>query len=183
MTRSQSNNPSFWKISTHTLTWSVTTVKINRMKITIKFQLTRSRGAWLAPQTNTPTGRRFQLTRSRGAWQHEAYQSTEHETFQLTRSRGAWHFCTSIYIIIIIFQLTRSRGAWLNGTLPNVNLVSFQLTRSRGAWLEAVTVFIISGNFNSHAHVERDKSFKKWNHISRISTHTLTWSVTVRVFK
>ena len=36
----------------------------------------------------------------------------------------------------------------------------------------------ISYNFNSHAHVERDQ--KNWlpPHYGKISTHTLTWSVT-----
>ena len=36
----------------------------------------------------------------------------------------------------------------------------------------------LKNNFNSHAHVERDIIFdgKEWN--TKISTHTLTWSVT-----
>ena len=34
-------------------------------------------------------------------------------------------------------------------------------------------------NFNSHAHVERDRLCKKQQFLERISTHTLTWSVTV----
>ena len=33
-------------------------------------------------------------------------------------------------------------------------------------------------NFNSHAHVERDLNFLTMKCIYRISTHTLTWSVT-----
>ena len=33
-------------------------------------------------------------------------------------------------------------------------------------------------NFNSHAHVERDATFLKLFSFFRISTHTLTWSVT-----
>ena len=43
------------------------------------------------------------------------------------------------------------------------------------------TAFILANvyNFNSHAHVERDDSREqKWGHIE-ISTHTLTWSVTL----
>ena len=35
------------------------------------------------------------------------------------------------------------------------------------------------GNFNSHAHVERDHSWMCYNIITVISTHTLTWSVTL----
>ena len=37
---------------------------------------------------------------------------------------------------------------------------------------------MIWGNFNSHAHVERDLSNKIRNGVEKISTHTLTWSVT-----
>ena len=33
-------------------------------------------------------------------------------------------------------------------------------------------------NFNSHAHVERDKTMQQAQYDSQISTHTLTWSVT-----
>ena len=36
-------------------------------------------------------------------------------------------------------------------------------------------------DFNSHAHVERDALKRSARHIRRISTHTLTWSVTVYV--
>ena len=78
---------------------------------------------------------------------------------------------------------------------------TFQLTRSRGAWPCNWKCFLLPGHFNSHAHVERDWSWKIWkwtrrkfqltrsrgawrNHITmwnlivKISTHTLTWSVT-----
>ena len=36
-------------------------------------------------------------------------------------------------------------------------------------------------NFNSHAHVERDRKTTEHDTDSRISTHTLTWSVTFRL--
>ena len=36
-------------------------------------------------------------------------------------------------------------------------------------------------NFNSHAHVERDVEVKVLDPINPISTHTLTWSVTLDV--
>ena len=77
----------------------------------------------------------------------------------------------------------------------------FQLTRSRGAWrVVGKEVEYLVGNFNSHAHVERDwedfdftlnkLNFNSHAHVERdvddelvlhyttISTHTLTWSVT-----
>ena len=34
-------------------------------------------------------------------------------------------------------------------------------------------------DFNSHAHVERDQFCYNINNLLRISTHTLTWSVTI----
>ncbi len=41
-----------------------------------------------------------------------------------------------------------------------------------------VGIFFSLNNFNSHAHVERDIIMAKWNTFLKISTHTLTWSVT-----
>ena len=38
-----------------------------------------------------------------------------------------------------------------------------------------------SDDFNSHAHVERDQSIKIYFVYYTISTHTLTWSVTLNV--
>ena len=38
---------------------------------------------------------------------------------------------------------------------------------------------ITEEDFNSHAHVERDDTMVVMLSISRISTHTLTWSVTI----
>ena len=35
-------------------------------------------------------------------------------------------------------------------------------------------------NFNSHAHVERDRAEQAAARMQVISTHTLTWSVTAR---
>ena len=38
---------------------------------------------------------------------------------------------------------------------------------------------VFDGNFNSHAHVERDPVTIVIHFLIKISTHTLTWSVTV----
>ena len=54
-------------ISTHTLTWSVTS-DVCSYVADVTFQLTRSRGAWPIRRVNTGTISIFQLTRSRGAW-------------------------------------------------------------------------------------------------------------------
>ena len=78
--------------------------------------------------------------------------------FQLTRSRGAWLHFLFTSLSIILFQLTRSRGAWHTNFLGVLRYKGkFQLTRSRGAW--------------RHICVKR---FGR----TKISTHTLTWSVT-----
>ena len=41
-----------------------------------------------------------------------------------------------------------------------------------------MAVLLLENNFNSHAHVERDKETVDVIKIIGISTHTLTWSVT-----
>ena len=64
----------------------------------------------------------------------------------------------------------------------NKPLQTFQLTRSRGAWPTTETIEQDTGDFNSHAHVERDFPSLKWTLHSSISTHTLTWSVTDFLF-
>ena len=122
------------RISTHTLTWSVTQAFHSEL-FALQFQLTRSRGAW-----------RFQ----RGIRQR-------YRKFQLTRSRGAWHI-----VVMLSF--------WL---------IWFQLTRSRGAWHTHAKITQYHKDFNSHAHVERDYFSDVSDMLHKISTHTLTWSVTV----
>ena len=78
------------------------------------------------------------------------------------------------------FQLTRSRGAWLDFLIQKMQESIFQLTRSRGAWHRATWNYLHMVNFNSHAHVERDLwTFINWQILYVISTHTLTWSVTL----
>ena len=122
------------RISTHTLTWSVT-LRLSRVRTMAKFQLTRSRGAWLMILPACWVVRAFQLTRSRGAWRTIgeiggiAFSISTHTLtwsvtatmisntsivwFQLTRSRGAWHSTKHLTSLSLTFQLTRSRGAWL----------------------------------------------------------------------
>ena len=144
------------------------------------FQLTRSRGAWRCWRLVPWVPISFQLTRSRGAWHNYTVADAKTRAFQLTRSRGAWleilswlsnlnpistHTLTwSVTLwkssdrIKKWFQLTRSRGAWPDTQLIWIPTQPFQLTRSRGAW---------------HFPHEENK------HTVRISTHTLTWSVTI----
>ena len=56
---------------------------------------------------------------------------------------------------------------------------SFQLTRSRGAWQVWRAALKKTLDFNSHAHVERDPYGDSGRKFRVISTHTLTWSVTI----
>ena len=126
-------------ISTHTLTWSVTSVKINTC--------------------------------------------TDYFTFQLTRSRGAWQLRKSLQRKSLQFQLTRSRGAWLNSSCFKYVIWQFQLTRSRGAWRSNGKTYAVCKHFNSHAHVERDDKSYLYFFTVIISTHTLTWSVTITYYR
>ena len=63
--------------------------------------------------------------------------------------------------------------------LRHWGLLLFQLTRSRGAWRYACHKKLELSNFNSHAHVERDCNDLNHILVLFISTHTLTWSVTI----
>ena len=100
--------------------------------------------------------------------------------FQLTRSRGAWHSIDKRRTRILYFN----SHAHVERDYLFLIIVSktsiFQLTRSRGAWLEYSDSRGQTGNFNSHAHVERDASgISQRTFCIAISTHTLTWSVTL----
>ena len=80
--------------------------------------------------------------------------------FQLTRSHGAWLILGLPAFFSCAFQLTRSRGAWPYSWISSMLSRRFQLTRSRGAW--------------------PDISIQPWG-TKVISTHTLTWSVTIHI--
>ena len=191
------------KISTHTLTWSVTCTA-NPCKTYAKFQLTRSRGAWQVAFYLLLAYRIFQLTRSRGAWlvkitftelvsnfnshahverdrrQYRSFTNSGHfnshahverdlrEVFRHSQFFISTHTLTWSVTRIALqssaskgFQLTRSRGAWPLRSKFRWQQKPFQLTRSRGAW-----------------HSEGLTNMKKG-----ISTHTLTWSVTISIAK
>ena len=167
-------------ISTHTLTWSVTPVSIGSENL---FNISTHTLTWSVTQLPFTLNHLLR--------------------FQLTRSRGAWPFCVKPPSLTSSFQLTRSRGAWRIDT-DSVHCYSwFQLTRSRGAWRICLSSFISFDNFNSHAHVERDVENDSWKltngqfqltrsrgawhdkttlkGVKGISTHTLTWSVTLNI--
>ena len=168
----------------------------------LEFQLTRSRGAWLYHGCRNGYSFQFQLTRSRGAWLHvfanfniilyfNSHAHVERDrifTYFTDIDFISTHTLTWSVTVKILrqqsdvwFQLTRSRGAW-PGRLIIINIYKiFQLTRSRGAWLVSLIKLSDLSNFNSHAHVERDGIYAVPHYFRTISTHTLTWSVTIKI--
>ena len=122
--------------------------------------------------------------------------------FQLTRSRGAWLMYDNIYKFFnristhtltwsvtcckrysyrqYGFQLTRSRGAWPVDTGVYLGaLHGFQLTRSRGAWRRTWEDFDFTLNISTHTLTWSVTIKCTMNDcFDLISTHTLTWSVT-----
>ena len=144
-----------YRISTHTLTWSVTRIPQSVLNAA-KFQLTRSRGAWLFWRVFTTL--MANISTHTLTWSVTSYYVDDYNVeflFQLTRSRGAWqykdgsHYCISDFnshahverdMILVSrqqlwsFQLTRSRGAWHRSQISLPLALKFQLTRSRGAW-------------------------------------------------
>ena len=144
-------------ISTHTLTWSVTSRSETNQR-TLWFQLTRSRGAWRQWKTVYSKYVTFQLTRSRGAWLE--YSDSRGQTGNFNSHAHVERdskICLPISTTFS-FQLTRSRGAWQKYIYHPALVQKFQLTRSRGAWRRRVRSSWAYKNFNSHAHVERDIS-------------------------
>ena len=121
-------------ISTHTLTWSVTSLcyfSILRWEI---FQLTRSRGAWQGMSIEFIGY--FGISTHTLTWSVTYYliRNGWNVLFQLTRSRGAWRKTYAVCEQEINFNShAHVERDWKNAISLVVNL-SFQLTRSRGAW-------------------------------------------------
>ena len=146
----------YLKISTHTLTWSVTeyiSKNLGKSIIsthTLTWSVTCQYGlmhSWQRISTHTLT---WSVTYLVNAVVGHLFISTHTLTWSVTRNFG-------ILSSAFIFQLTRSRGAWhLRSVFP---------------WMYWY--------FNSHAHVERDCFFALAFLYFFISTHTLTWSVTM----
>ena len=81
----------------------------------------------------------------------------------------------------LAFQLTRSRGAWPIDKDLFYLLHKFQLTRSRGAWQEIMPKNIQNLFISTHTLTwSVTIHYKTCSFIVYISTHTLTWSVTTR---
>ena len=165
-------------ISTHTLTWSVTISLFTHIDSSL-FQLTRSRGAWLSKRNKNHTVNEFQLTRSRGAWRLEKSTPCNHlqisthtltwsvtpvfnysiENIHISTHTLTWSVTRCILPYVIPPKISTHTLTWSVTCISPIKMAdnTFQLTRSRGAWpLEYSDSRGQTGNFNSHAHVERD---------------------------
>ena len=188
-------------ISTHTLTWSVTLCVIMCACQHDEFQLTRSRGAWRTTSLNFQDVQYFNshahVERDPSDTQpkYVVFISTHTLTWSVTFGFGS-------LTVIALFQLTRSRGAWqraqeVKSRFPNFNshahverdiavnglfalYIIFQLTRSRGAWPAILKSKKEEWKISTHTltwSVTKPEDLLEAD--SFISTHTLTWSVTL----
>ena len=147
------------QISTHTLTWSVTTVSF---VIPFGLPISTHTLTWSVTFIGSYSG--FKLT-----------ISTHTLTWSVTIVETNAFISPKISTHTLTWSVTKS------STLSPIRPI-FQLTRSRGAWrllFSILTTF--TNNFNSHAHVERDANPRVTSIYNPISTHTLTWSVTLDV--
>ena len=166
-----------WKISTHTLTWSVTQ-RCNFKNFLLLFQLTRSRGAWPAWYVTQIQELHFNshahVERDAISWlfkNHSTdFNSHAHveRDMELARSqRTNGHFNSHAHV---------ERDKWNTDIGKVRNNFNSHAHVERDSDFPRLAEWI--EHFNSHAHVERDRlnQLKKSGYY--ISTHTLTWSVT-----
>ena len=122
------------RISTHTLTWSVTGNKLSKVKI---IDISTHTLTWSVTATILIL------------WNQKCIS-----THTLT-----WSVTVGLCMIQEYSTISTHTLTW-SVTLENygeINPQAFQLTRSRGAWPQDGRLFHQhSPNFNSHAHVERD---------------------------
>ena len=136
MTKSNIGNKQIYKISTHTLTWSVTA---------------GGHFSWWFGK--------FQLTRSRGAWRGELFPSYILGVFQLTRSRGAWP--NRLVLSPTFWNFNSHAHVERDGTLMFIVTITNDFNSHAHVerdWYVQI-IYLNAFNFNSHAHVERDLKF------------------------
>ena len=99
--------------------------------------------------------------------------STHTLTWSVTWGRDSRTWCSG-------FQLTRSRGAWPVAVRKSIHyLKNFNSHAHVERDPPIGRITHLTAYFNSHAHVERDPKLRCHPFSVRISTHTLTWSVTL----
>ena len=150
---------SLWfNISTHALTWSATLLSCAALRHRA-FQLTRSRGARLAPRAlPSQFGSVFQLTRSRGARPCSSSMITPCELFQLTRSRGARR--DSLSLCRENQKISTHALTWSATVFPHIIISPKRISTHALTWSateQPCIDFPHSCDFNSRAHVERDE--------------------------
>ena len=165
-------------ISTHTLTWSVT----ENFFLCNKFEwISTHTLTWSVTQQLYPLKPLQEISTHTLTWSVTQKLRNSVISIHISTHTLTWSVTNRIMLNVlnVWFQLTRSRGAWpfLLTCLFSVTL--FQLTRSRGAWHAKVGNHLACYHFNSHAHVERDHGRTYQVPLMSISTHTLTWSVTI----
>ena len=121
------------KISTHTLTWSVTSQLAG---LDVAKPISTHTLTWSVTKGRKPPHWRFRI-------------STHTLTWSVTQ-------CTVGRVIGDIISTHTLTWSVTDGAPTIYEPYSFQLTRSRGAWHISIAVGQISVHFNSHAHVERD---------------------------
>ena len=143
------------KISTHTLTWSVT----------YNFVMT----AWIIV---------FQLTRSRGAWRiwldglSVLFHFNSHAHVERDCRKGGEVMAVSDFNSHAHVERDHSDKdgkSWIKNFNSHAHVERDYRPECCKGYLQ---------NFNSHAHVERDLCVVFFKKQPEISTHTLTWSVT-----
>ena len=146
----------------------------------VKFQLTRSRGAWLTICKycwGLSTISTHTLT-----WSVTEYQLTCHTRICISTHTLTWSVTAGGHFSWWFgkFQLTRSRGAWPD-FLWNADETKFHFNSHAHVERDSSILNRLGKceHFNSHAHVERDFGYSALVFKNEISTHTLTWSVTL----
>ena len=142
-------------ISTHTLTWSVT-LDVLFTKFNTVFQLTRSRGAW---RTDKIQQTEHQYFNSHAHVERDQTDQQYNQTYKHFNSHAHVERDRRINSIIKLINISTHTLTWsVTSHFQSNSLLGrqFQLTRSRGAWHDKTTLKGVVGNFNSHAHVERD---------------------------
>ena len=168
-----------FKISTHTLTWSVTHIWRNLQTYKGVFQLTRSRGAWLASSTDLATPATISthtLTWSVTVIFFIFVEYVQNFNSHAHVERDASQRCIRTTTKNFNSHAHVERDHPYYTTSCNNNNFNSHAHVER----DDITTFFTETipDFNSHAHVERDSSSTSSSSSSSISTHTLTWSVT-----
>ena len=170
-----------WYFNSHAHVERDSMTSLSRVTSTA-FQLTRSRGAWLLKNLAFVSAESISTHTLTWSVTKNVVNPQTITEFQLTRSRGAWPYfatsaqaCSAISTHTLTWSVTGAISAGLTGVKDfnshaHVERDESNLNKRR-----------CESYFNSHAHVERDCSVKRPHSINGISTHTLTWSVTLYI--